>query len=233
MRTVRSAARLRLAATFHWLPPLEDIHANPKKRPGGYRAGRGLTFPSLVLAHGFIGDRFFPPTLATDDPFAVDELSLPSVTAFDDPQPMAFPPPAKWTGIRIRQGNFPPLRPGDFGRLHFSIGGGNPRPMAGITSRFPPSTNFGTTIRTNDPLRRPAYRHRWQRKPNRRRLFLDVHSDVLFRKRFRRSTRDGQFPAPLAITGTWGKVFPPAATIPTNSNGPSLSNTACHICSRR
>ena len=31
-----------------------------------------------VEAHGFEGNRFFPPTLATDDPFAVDELALPS-----------------------------------------------------------------------------------------------------------------------------------------------------------
>ncbi|MGA2246926.1 MAG: hypothetical protein ABSH48_18190 [Verrucomicrobiota bacterium] len=29
-------------------------------------------------AHGFVGDRFFPPTIATDDPFAMDELSLPA-----------------------------------------------------------------------------------------------------------------------------------------------------------
>jgi hypothetical protein len=31
-------------------------------------------------AHGLVGDRFFPPTLATDDPFAVDELALPEFT---------------------------------------------------------------------------------------------------------------------------------------------------------
>ncbi len=30
-------------------------------------------------AHGFEGDRFFPPTPLTDDPFAVDELSFPLV----------------------------------------------------------------------------------------------------------------------------------------------------------
>jgi hypothetical protein len=35
---------------------------------------------SQVQAHGFVGDRFFPPTIATDDPFATDELSLPSVS---------------------------------------------------------------------------------------------------------------------------------------------------------
>jgi hypothetical protein len=33
-----------------------------------------------VHAHGFVGDRFFPPTIATDDPFATDELLLPSVS---------------------------------------------------------------------------------------------------------------------------------------------------------
>jgi hypothetical protein len=37
---------------------------------------------TTVHAHGFIGDRFFPPTIATDDPFATDELLLPSVSYF-------------------------------------------------------------------------------------------------------------------------------------------------------
>lgn len=35
--------------------------------------------PSTAQAHGFEGDRFFPPTPLTDDPFAVDELSLPEI----------------------------------------------------------------------------------------------------------------------------------------------------------
>jgi hypothetical protein len=35
----------------------------------------GVTGP-LAHAHGFVGDRLFPATVATDDPFAVDELSL-------------------------------------------------------------------------------------------------------------------------------------------------------------
>lgn len=33
-------------------------------------------------AHGFVGDRFFPPTISTDDPFATDELLFPSVSYF-------------------------------------------------------------------------------------------------------------------------------------------------------
>jgi hypothetical protein len=35
---------------------------------------------TTIYAHGFVGDRFFPPTIATDDPFATDELLLPSVS---------------------------------------------------------------------------------------------------------------------------------------------------------
>lgn len=33
-------------------------------------------------AHGVAGNRFFPATLATEDPFAADELSLPTLTRF-------------------------------------------------------------------------------------------------------------------------------------------------------
>lgn len=36
----------------------------------------------MAHAHGFVGDRFFPPTITTDDPFATDELLLPSVSYF-------------------------------------------------------------------------------------------------------------------------------------------------------
>jgi hypothetical protein len=35
---------------------------------------------SMALAHGFAGDRFFPATILTDDPFVASEASLPTVT---------------------------------------------------------------------------------------------------------------------------------------------------------
>jgi hypothetical protein len=39
-----------------------------------------------AAAHGFAGDRFFPATLETDDPFVADEMSLPTLTKNpDDP----------------------------------------------------------------------------------------------------------------------------------------------------
>ncbi|HKR90010.1 MAG TPA: hypothetical protein VJS38_17725 [Phenylobacterium sp.] len=47
---------------------------------------RGAAFAGLAglaspaLAHGIAGDRFFPATIATDDPFNADELSLPTVS---------------------------------------------------------------------------------------------------------------------------------------------------------
>ena len=45
-----------------------------------------LNFGTAAMqAHGFEGDRFFPPTIATDDPFAADELLLPAVSYFRSP----------------------------------------------------------------------------------------------------------------------------------------------------
>ena len=41
--------------------------------------------PRATSAHGFEGDRFFPPTIQTDDPFATDELSLPTISLFNNP----------------------------------------------------------------------------------------------------------------------------------------------------
>ena len=35
---------------------------------------------SSVFAHGFAGERFFPATILTDDPFVADEISLPQVS---------------------------------------------------------------------------------------------------------------------------------------------------------
>src|SRR5215510_14759355 len=33
-----------------------------------------------ATAHGFVGKRFFPATLVTEDPFVADELSLPTIS---------------------------------------------------------------------------------------------------------------------------------------------------------
>ena len=46
----------------------------------GVAAAAALSAPPVARAHGLAGDRFFPPTISTDDPFAVDELALPTVS---------------------------------------------------------------------------------------------------------------------------------------------------------
>ncbi|HJW39826.1 MAG TPA: hypothetical protein VJ476_01210 [Rhizomicrobium sp.] len=39
-----------------------------------------LLLPLAARAHGIVGDRFFPATITSDDPFAADELALPTIT---------------------------------------------------------------------------------------------------------------------------------------------------------
>jgi len=46
-----------------------------------------LISPTLARAHGFEGDRFFPPTPTADDPFATDEFSV-VATTFNNPAAM-------------------------------------------------------------------------------------------------------------------------------------------------
>ncbi len=43
-------------------------------------AGAALLPGGQALAHGFAGDRFFPATILTDDPFVADEMSLPTLS---------------------------------------------------------------------------------------------------------------------------------------------------------
>ena len=44
-----------------------------------------VTAADAALAHGIAGKRFFPATLATDDPFVADELSLPTISTIKRP----------------------------------------------------------------------------------------------------------------------------------------------------
>jgi hypothetical protein len=43
-----------------------------------------------ATAHGYAGNRFFPATLATDDPFAASELSLPTVSSIGNQTDVTF-----------------------------------------------------------------------------------------------------------------------------------------------
>jgi hypothetical protein len=55
---------------------------------GASLVAAALLLPSAAaLAHGFAGQRFFPATIATDDPFVSDELSAPTVSTVRNPGP--------------------------------------------------------------------------------------------------------------------------------------------------
>ena len=68
------------------------------------RFTRGLAaFGAAVLllsttkaeAHGFAGERFFPATLQTDDPFVADEMSLPTLARTPTTPRAASPIPSR------------------------------------------------------------------------------------------------------------------------------------------
>jgi len=50
-----------------------------------YLAAVGALIPGPAGAHGLAGKRFFPATLAVDDPFVADELSFPSILYTKNP----------------------------------------------------------------------------------------------------------------------------------------------------
>jgi len=52
----------------------------PLRRHGACLALTLLLLPQGAAAHGIVGARFFPATITTDDPFAADELALPTIT---------------------------------------------------------------------------------------------------------------------------------------------------------
>jgi hypothetical protein len=74
-------------------PGLQSIQAelsmsSPVTHAAALAAIAVLTSSTGAFAHCFVGGRFFPATLAIDDPCVADELSLPTVSSFrtgDDP----------------------------------------------------------------------------------------------------------------------------------------------------
>ena len=57
------------------------LHSDARA-PLALAAALAVSQAGSALAHGFAGDRFFPATILTDDPYVADEMSLPTVTVF-------------------------------------------------------------------------------------------------------------------------------------------------------
>src|SRR5690242_8263502 len=66
---------MRRALARRSRPPQENMKTSTRMLV----AAACAAIPGTALAHGFAGKRFFPATLATDDPFVADELSLPTL----------------------------------------------------------------------------------------------------------------------------------------------------------
>lgn len=49
-----------------------------------------IALSSPTFAHGAVGSRFFPATIASDDPFAADELTLPTISLGSHEEDYAF-----------------------------------------------------------------------------------------------------------------------------------------------
>jgi hypothetical protein len=50
------------------------------RRHGAWLAAMLGFLPQASNAHGIVGERFFPATITSDDPFAADELALPTIS---------------------------------------------------------------------------------------------------------------------------------------------------------
>lgn len=59
------------------------LHPIPPSGRAVLLAAGLLLIPAAAEAHGVLGDRFFPATITSDDPFAADELALPTFTSFN------------------------------------------------------------------------------------------------------------------------------------------------------
>ncbi|HEX4055141.1 MAG TPA: hypothetical protein VHX86_12835 [Tepidisphaeraceae bacterium] len=169
-----------------------------------------LAFASAACAHGFVGDRFFPPTIATDDPFAVDELDLPSVTAFGDPASDGTP------GMRETDWGF------EFDKEIF------PHFALGISDDYVSQSGRGQSSNYGwDNIEISAKYQLWQNDPHEAIVSVGLVSDIggtgsqdvadsvstltptfYFGKGFGDLPESVNFLRPLAFTGTLGQSFP-------------------------
>jgi hypothetical protein len=143
----------------------------------GVARGAALMFAAVmaspVQAHGVVGQRFFPATITTDDPFAADELALPTITSFDHETDIDFDYSKTILpgfAIEVGMGHVDSKAPGDerrrgFGNLEISpsaeiyrnpdhefilsagveweVGGTGSRAVAERSSTYTPTVKFG------------------------------------------------------------------------------------------
>jgi hypothetical protein len=163
----------------------------------------------FALAHGFVGDRFFPPTISTDDPFATDELLLPSYAYTPSPGGSETD-----LGFEFDKEIFP----------HFALGIADQRIF--LKSAGEPA------ISEWDQLSLSAKYELWKNEPHEAIISIGVEADVggtggdnvgaasfstftptvFFGKGFGDLPDSVDDLKPIAVTGTIGQTFPGSAS---------------------
>ncbi len=177
----------------------------------------GVLLPAgLAGAHGFVGDRFFPPTIATDDPFATDELLLPSVSYFTNPASDGSPATKEYDfGFEFDKEIFP----------RFTLG---------VADQYIWQRPVGQAALVGwDQVSLSAKYQLWQNDPHEAIISIGIEADIggtggknvsdsfttytpifYFGKGFGDLPDSMRFAQPLAVTGTIGQTFPTQASDP-------------------
>lgn len=161
-------------------------------------------------AHGVVGDRFFPATLAIDDPFVADELSLPTISTLKAPASDSTPSIRETDySLDISKRLSPELGAiltGTYQVFHSDDG-----------SRLTGLDNFDSALmyqflKNAEHEAVSSLKVNWSMGGTGNRLIGDPHSTFtpswLFGKGFTEMPDSLKYLRPLALTGTFGTAFP-------------------------
>jgi hypothetical protein len=182
-----------------------------------FAAALAVALPAAALAHGFVGDRFFPATLTSDDPLATDELAFPAFSYFQAPGDGHGP------GLNTSTLGF------EFDKVIL------PRLSLGISENFlAQSARHSPSAHGLDNLSLSIKYELWQNAPHQAILSIGLETDLggtgskaIGRESYSTFTPtlyfgkgfgdlpDSLWPIkPLALTGTLGLSFPTEANDP-------------------
>lgn len=188
--------------------------------------------PLPALAHGFVGQRFFPATIATDDPFVADELSLPTVTSVRN-NAGDEGPASQQTSIAI-----------DFSRRiteHFGIGFGTAHQHFSFDGQPAVNGSDNAELSLKYLLHRDEAHESllsaglvWEiggtgSSSIGAERFSTYTPTVYFGKGFGDLSPRWQYLRPLAVTGTVGVAIPGRTTTTTGSVDPDTGATVTQV----
>lgn len=182
-----------------------------------------------VDAHGIVGNRFFPPTISTDDPFAADELALPTLNYIKNAGDGGYSSHEVDAGFEFDKLILP----------HLSVGINDvyvyQKPSHGDSIHG--WTNFTINLKyelwQNDEHEAIASVGLYSEVGGTGAKSVGVNSFSTFTPAFYFGKGFGDLPdslgalQPFAVTSVLCRLFPPKPPTPTCFNGISRWNTAC------